>query len=128
MGNRIKIEMLDETAQAAVETSHHGLRTERTRTVLQVREIATATVIDFLTAKEDGEIRNVMIEETEAATGAIVATEDGIEIGTNGKSASQSGWMSQPRTKARSTPKKIFRNGGSNSTRRTKLARHLPKM
>jgi hypothetical protein len=124
MGTRTRTEMPDAMVQAVAGTSHHGSRTERTRMVLQARGIATAMVIDFLTARGGGETRSAMIGVTEA----IVVTEDGIEIETNGKSASQSGWMSQPRTKPKVTPKKTFRSGGSSSTKGTKLARHLPKI
>jgi hypothetical protein len=124
METRTRTEMPDAMAQAVAGTSHHGSRTERTRMVLQAREIATATAIDFLTARGDGETRSAMI----GVTGVIVVIEDGIEIETNGKSASQNGWMSQPRTKPKVTPKKIFRSGGSSSTKGTKPARHLPRI
>jgi hypothetical protein len=129
MGTRSKTEMLDEMAQAVAGTSHHGSRIERAQMVLQPREIAIVTVIDFLIAKGDGEIRSVMIEETEGVvTEAIVATEDGTGTETNGKSASQSGWMSQLRTRPKVTHKKTFRSGGSSSRKRTKLARHSSRM
>jgi hypothetical protein len=124
MGIRTKIEISGGMAQVVAGMNHHGSRTERTRMVLQAREIATATVIDFLNAKGDGETRIAMIRETEA----IVVTGDGIERETNGKSASQSGWMSQLRIKPKVIPKKTFRNGESNNTKRTRLERHLSRI
>jgi hypothetical protein len=127
MGNRTKTEteMLGEMEQAVAGTSPRGSRIRRIWMVLQVRETATAMEIDFLTAEGVGETRNVMIGETEEE---IVVTEDGTEIEINGKSASQSGWMSQPRIKLKVTHKKTFRSGGKCSIRRTKLARHLLRM
>jgi hypothetical protein len=127
---RIKREMCDEMAQVVAGMSRLGSRIETTRMVLQPREIATATVIDSPIAKEDGETRSAMIGQTEAALTRqqIVVTGDGIETETKGKSASQSGWMSQLRTKAKFTLQKTFRSGESNSKGRIKLARHQLRM
>jgi hypothetical protein len=131
MESRTRTEIPGAMPQAEAGMSHHGLRIRKLQMVLQVQEIAIATVIDFPIAREDGEIRSAMIGEigeTEAVAIEIVVTEDGTEIEINGKSASRSGWMSRPKIKAKPIPKKTFRSGESNSIKRTKLERRLSRI
>jgi hypothetical protein len=122
----IKTEILAETAQAVAGTSRHGSRIERTQMVLRPQEIAIAMVIDFLTARGDGETRNVTIGAIEEGREeAIEVTDVGIKTETNGRNASQSGWKSPRRTRAKFTRKKTFRSGRNKCKERTKLARRL---